>query len=355
MLRQPTWSRIILLVVLAYEGAGALLGGVLLIIATDGHLMDMPVQMMHGAFPDFLFPGIILVGLGMLTTSAFVSVLRRRSIDWFMASLALGGLLIWFVVEVIILRELHWLHIMWALPVLWGWVAAISLIAARHDTSTMERALLYSGAFSSLWYIAINIFVPLHYDGYVMAVYTPSELSAIGAPTRILWVLLCLPYSLAFAAFGWGVMKAGKDIRHLRLVGSLIIAYSLFGFYWPPMHMRGEIPTLTDTLHIVWAIITNIFMWLFMGFGAAALSRRFRIYTIVSIALHLVFGALTFLEAPNIPVNGPTPTIGIWERINICIFMIWVVVFAFALLRRRNALALTRRPPELSRLAGIRG
>jgi len=336
MVNQATWSRIMLLIVLGYEAAGALVGSVLLIVAPDGRLMNMPVDIMHGAFPDFLIPGILLLGLGILNAFAFVSVLRRTGADWLMAGLALGGFLIWFVVEIIILRELHWLHLMWGFPVLLGWVVAIPLIASRHQTALMQNTLLSCGILSSLWYAAINIYVPMQYEGYVIAAFTPSELSAIGAPTRVLWVLLCLPYSLLFAAFGWGVLQAAKGSRHLRLVGSLIIVFCIFGFYWPPMHMRGYEMMLTDKLHIAWAVVTNIFMWLFMGFGAAALSKGFRIYTIASIALHVVFGAMTSLEAPNIATNGPTPTIGIWERINIAIFMLWVIVFAIVLLRREK-------------------
>ena len=335
-MQQPRWSRIILLIILGYEAIGAIAGGVLLIAAPDGKFMDMPVSILHGTFKNFLIPGIILMGLGILTTFAFSSVFRKSSSDWFLAGVALGGLLIWFVVEIIILQQLHWLHGMWGLPVLWGWVMVIPLIASRHATPIMQKSLLICGIFSSIWYTAINIYVPMQYDGYIMAAYTPSELSAIDAPTRILWVLLCLLYSLPFAAFGWGVQQASKGNHKLNLVGILIIVYSIFGFYWPPMHMRGHETTLTDTLHIVWAIITNIFMWLFMGFGAAALSKQFRIYTIVSIALHIVFGVITIFEAPNIPTNGPTPTIGIWERINIAIFMLWVIVFAFSLLNRKK-------------------
>lgn len=334
--RQPKWSRLLLLTVLGYEAAGALLGGILLIAAPDGRLMNMPVDLLHGAFNDFLIPGIILLGLGILNAFAFVAVLRRTPADWFLAGLALGGFLIWFVVEIIILQELHWLHLMWGMPVLLGWVTAIPLIVSRHVL--MEKVLLICGILSSLWYVAINIYVPLEYEGYIMAAYTVSELSAIGAPTRVLWVLLVLVYPLLFGAFGWGVLQVAGANRPLRLVGSFILAYVIFNFYWPPMHMRGYEPGLTDTLHIVWAMVTNIFMWLFMGFGAAAFGIRFRIYTIASITLHLVFGVLTFLEAPNIPTNGPTPTIGIWERINICIFMLWVVVFAFTLLERRKTI-----------------
>src|SRR6187551_1280195 len=100
---QQKWQRIILLVVLGYEAAGCLLGGIFLIVAPDGSLMDMPVEIMHNVFRDFLIPAIIFLGLGILNIAAFVSVFRRMSADWFMSGLALGGLLVWFVVEIIIL------------------------------------------------------------------------------------------------------------------------------------------------------------------------------------------------------------------------------------------------------------
>ena len=304
---QPTWQRIILLIILGYEAAGALLGGILLFAAPDGRYMKMPVDMMHGVFSNFLIPGIILLALGILNALAFIFVLRRALNDWFISGLAVGGLLIWFVVEIIILQVLHWLHLMWGLPVLLGCVLTIPLIALRNETTLMHRGLLFCGILSSLWYIAINIYVPTQYIGYSIASYTVSELSAFNAPTRILWVLLALLYPLLFSAFGWGVLQKAQRKHSLRLVGFLIVAYCLFNFYWPPMHMRGSEPTLSDTLHIVWAVITNIFMWLFMGFGALSLGKQFRIYTIVSIALHIIFGVLTFLEAPNIAKNGPYP------------------------------------------------
>ncbi|HEU5290369.1 MAG TPA: DUF998 domain-containing protein, partial [Cyclobacteriaceae bacterium] len=109
----------------------------------------------------------------------------------------------------------------------------------------------------------------------------------------------------------------------------------VFNLYWPPMHMRGEETSLTDTLHIVWAGVTVLLMILIMGFAASAFGKRFRMYTIASIILHILFGFLTSLEAPDIPTNGPTPMIGVWERINIFIFMIWVAVLAVILLKER--------------------
>lgn len=42
-----------------------------------------------------------------------------------MTGLALGGLLIWFWVEIAILEQLHWLHAMWGLQVTAGALWAI--------------------------------------------------------------------------------------------------------------------------------------------------------------------------------------------------------------------------------------
>jgi hypothetical protein len=200
----------------------------------------------------------------------------------------------------------------------------------------MKRNILLScGILSSLFYIAMNIFIPMYFTGYSLSSHTVSELSAIDAPTRSLWVSLAMVYILLFAAFGLGVWLSASENRSLRVVSYLIGVYILINFYWPPMHLRGNLPTLTDTLHIVWAFITLALMMLIMGYGAASLGKHFRIYTIITFLIFIVFGALIGIEAPDIPENLPTPFIGIWERINIGAFMLWVIVFGFALLRRK--------------------
>lgn len=202
-----------------------------------------------------------------------------------------------------------------------------------------RKILLLCGIFSSLLYIAMNIFIPTLFEGYNSASQTVSELSAINAPTRTLWVILAMIYILLFAAFGFGIRQSAGNNRFLRITGTIIIIYVIFNFYWPPMHLRGNTPTLTDTLHIVWAMVTILLMMIIMGFGAAALGRLFRIYTIATFIVFLIFGILTSTEAPGIPENLPTPYIGIWERINIAAFMLWVIVFAITLLRKEKYLS----------------
>ena len=89
-------------------------------------------------------------------------------------------------------------------------------------------------------------------------------------------------------------------------------------------------------MHLVLAGMTVVLMFLAIGFGATAFGKRFRLYSTVSGVVLLVFGALTFLEAPRLHSNGPTPWIGLWERINIVVFLLWVVVLATVLLRSQR-------------------
>jgi hypothetical protein len=130
MVRQPGWQRTMLLVVLGYEAIGTLAGGCFLLAAPDGHLMNIPVEVLHGFFTDFFIPGLLLIGLGILNSFAFVAVWRRRRTDWLFAGLALGGMTVWFGIEIAVLGEIVWLHVMWGLPVLLGAVMALPLIPA---------------------------------------------------------------------------------------------------------------------------------------------------------------------------------------------------------------------------------
>lgn len=211
----------------------------------------------------------------------------------------------------------------------------------------LRRLLLACGVVSSLLYVAMNVVVPLQWDDYSSASQTVSELSAIGAPTRALWVVLAVGYILFFAAFGWGVWLSSEGNRRLRVTGALILAYCVVNVYWPPMHLRGAEPSLTDALHIVWSMVAVLFMMVMMGFGAAALGRRFRLYTIATMASLIGLGSITARQAPLIAANLPTPWIGVWERVLIGAFLLWVVVLALSLLRReppRRRVSVARTP-----------
>jgi hypothetical protein len=204
----------------------------------------------------------------------------------------------------------------------------------------IPKNLLLCGIVAMLWYVVINIIVPLQDPGYDVASQTISELSAIDAGTRQLWFVLCIFYSLLFMAFGSGVWITARENQKLKIAGAVILFDALFGLFWPPMHQREVIAagggSLTDTLHLVWAFVHLALMLLMIGFGAAAFGKNFRIFSVAVVVLFMIFGFLTSRDSSGIETGVPTPYIGIWERINIGAYMLWVVVFTLALLKREN-------------------
>jgi hypothetical protein len=202
-----------------------------------------------------------------------------------------------------------------------------------------RKTLLIAGILASLLYTAMLILVAKQWESYSSVSQTVSELSAIGAPTRTMWLWPAAAYTILMTAFGLGVRASDRGDRMLLVTGGFLVAYGLTGVVWPfaPMHLRGAPMTLTDTMHIALSFVTVPLMALAIGVGATALDKRFRIYSLVTLALLIVFGTLTGLNGPRIAQNQPTPWVGVWERVCIGVFLLWVVVLALVLLRANRA------------------
>ena len=215
------------------------------------------------------------------------------------------------------------------------------------------RLLLQCGVAASLLYVAVNVIAPLRYSGYDVPTQAVSELSAIGAPTRPLMVATGTVYSLLMLAFAWGVWRATPANRPLRVVGALLAAFAVLGFAAPftAMQQRGATFALTDALHIAATVLTVLLMLLAIGFGAASLGPRFRAYSIATLLVHLVLGAWAGADGPRLAAGLPTPWIGVTERINIGVFLLWVVVLAMALMRAPA----NREAPATPGVTGARG
>jgi len=207
----------------------------------------------------------------------------------------------------------------------------------------LRRALLVCGILSSVLYAAMTLLIAMQWEGYSSAGQTISELSAIDAPTRSLWVWPAAFYTVLVMAFGWGVWLSAGRTRPLRAVGRLVVVYGALGLVWPfaPMHLREALAagggTLSDTIHIVLGAVTVVLMLLAMMFGAGAFGVWFQLYSMASLVVLVAFGALMFWDAPRIGANLPTPWIGVWERIDLGVFLLWVVVLAVTLWRMDDA------------------
>ncbi|WP_242342708.1 DUF998 domain-containing protein [Anaeromyxobacter terrae] len=214
----------------------------------------------------------------------------------------------------------------------------------RAPTRTTTRKLLLGcGIASSVLYLLMNVITPMRYAGYSAFSQTISELSAIDAPSRPLWMSLGAVYVALLIAFGAGVWLSANGKRPLRVVGTLLMGLGVTGYIWPllpggaSMHRREVLAaggaTLTDTLHLISGGVGTVFCLLIIGFGAAAFGRWFRIYSIATIIVLLGFGFWTGVEAPMVSANEPTPWLGVIERIMFASFVLWFAVLAIVLLR----------------------
>lgn len=201
-----------------------------------------------------------------------------------------------------------------------------------------RNGLLCCGIVASVLYVGADILAAARWEAYSYAHQTVSELMAIDAPTRPLLLALFSLYDLLMAAFAVGVWAAAGGSRALRVAGALLFAWTAVGLgvlLFGPMHLRGAGFSATDVLHITGTGVAAVLLLLAIGFAAAALGRGFLLYSVATIAVLLGFGALVGRLSPGIAAGLPTPWIGLLERVNIYGTMLWLVVLAVVLLRRR--------------------
>jgi len=207
--------------------------------------------------------------------------------------------------------------------------------SAMTRRSMVGKILLVCGILSSLLYVGSDILAAMLWEGYSYTGQTVSELRAIGAPTRPLLVPVLAVYTVLEIAFGVGVWGSAGRKRALRVLGGLLIGLAVVDLVAPffPMQLRGTEFAFTDAMHIILSIVTVLLLLLIIGVGATAFGKRFRLYSIMTILVLVVFGVLTGLAGPRVAADLPTPWVGIYERINIYSYMLWVLVLAIVLLR----------------------
>jgi hypothetical protein len=163
---------------------------------------------------------------------------------------------------------------------------------------------------------------------------------AAGAPSEAFVDPLFITYGVLALAFGVGVVRegAGRN-RALRIAGSLLVGHAVIGFTGPTlfeMHQRGTGGPGGDTPHIVLTGALVLLSLLAIAFGGVALGRRFRIYSIATLLTLIVLGALSAPYGARLAAGEPTPGFGIVERVLIYASMLWVLVLAIVLMRRRD-------------------
>ena len=205
----------------------------------------------------------------------------------------------------------------------------------------IRKLLLVCGIVSPLVYVVGDITAAWRWEGYSYTDQMISELMAVEAPTRPLLVVLFSAFNVMTFAFGAGLLASASGRRALRVTGGLVLGWSVIGqlaLLLAPMHVRGAVDymTTTDAMHIAATCVGVLATLLYMGFGAAALGRRFRLYSIATVLVLLLFGAMAGLAGPGVAANLPTPWMGLLERINVYATMLWLLILAVAVLKERG-------------------
>jgi hypothetical membrane protein len=204
----------------------------------------------------------------------------------------------------------------------------------------MQRVLLGCGVISSLLYLATDILGGVRYEGYSFTSQAISELMAINAPSERFVDPLFIAYGVLVLAFGAGVLREGAHrSRALRTTGALLIGYATVGFAGPTlfeMHQRGAGTPHGDAPHMILTGVLVLLTLLAIGFGAFALDRKFRIYSLGTILLMIALGTMAVPYGARLAAGQPTPGLGIVERANVYTALLWVAVLASLLLRRSS-------------------
>ena len=156
----------------------------------------------------------------------------------------------------------------------------------------------------------------------------------------------------AVAAFGWGVRAS--VLETVRCASwEFVGRHGVIGLAWPPMHRLGTGWRDPDRYHA-----HRLFDGDRSPHAAGDRIRGSGIRKAVPPLLPRDPGGPgrvwrpDGVDAPRIAANLPTPWIGVWERINIGVFLLWVVVLAIALLRIRETSNSTGTRHEESSAAG---
>lgn len=208
------------------------------------------------------------------------------------------------------------------------------------NTGNLRKVFLFFGILSSVLYVGADIIASVYWkEVYNYNSQAFSELLAFGATTRSFVLSLNVLYNAIVIVFGLCVRATETKGSFLKITGILLVGYAIVGIVTPtffPAPMRGVEATVRNSMHIPLTGVLVLFILLSIGFGAAALGKGFRLYSIFSILVLTLCGVwaggfISLLEA-----NQPTPWLGIIERVNIYGYMLWVIVFAILLIRMEN-------------------
>ncbi|MEI8199145.1 MAG: DUF998 domain-containing protein [Eubacteriales bacterium] len=191
------------------------------------------------------------------------------------------------------------------------------------------------GAFGALLYALHVVLGGILWKGYNHIMQPISDLTATGAPDRVLLSRITLAYalcSITFAVCAYIYLRRSvPKVTRAGMITFFAMQLVSLSYGWFPQDMPGSAMTFAGTMHLVVTgliVPLTICSPLLIGLGMRKLPRfrRFAIYSIItSIILFFAGGTTAMLFANKLPYFG------LFERINIGSLQIWMLVFSLTL------------------------
>ncbi|MGB9936588.1 MAG: DUF998 domain-containing protein [Methanobacterium sp.] len=200
----------------------------------------------------------------------------------------------------------------------------------------MKKIYGLFGLIGPLIYILAVIIGGALRNDYSQLYNTISELITVNAPNLILMCIMFAIYNVSLAIFGIGALldtkidnskKYRSAMLMLMLTGILGIILLFF-----PQDIRGTPVTTTGTIHIAVAGISSLLsiLTIFLtGFSFKNKMNNFANYSFISGIVVVISGGLAAFSVGNNLFFG-----GLLEKITIIVFIVWIMVFSYVILKK---------------------
>jgi len=201
--------------------------------------------------------------------------------------------------------------------------------------SIMKKLYPLFGIIGPLIYIlAVFLGGAIRHD-YNLLYNSISELSMLNAPNKLLRDVLFGIYNVFIIFFGLGAYSDSNiNNKKFNIAAFMLVVIGILGllvlvFTQDP---RGVPATLSGNLHVILSGITaalTIISVIFVGMGFREYTNRkiFIWYSFITAITILVFGGISAGSFANNSSFG-----GLFERLTIFLFMIWVIILSYIIL-----------------------
>jgi Protein of unknown function (DUF998) len=200
----------------------------------------------------------------------------------------------------------------------------------------LRKILISCGIVAPVLYVITAIVGAAIRPDYSHIVNAISELISNGAPNKAILDIVFNIYNallLAFAIGGYIVLKNAP--RLCRIAMAIFIAIQILSFSWGffPMDPMGAAPTFAGSMHNVFGGVvafTTILMPVFMGLGLRRSNafQSYAVYAFITSSIIFVSGLTGVILA-----GQGFPVFGLFERITIGSYEVWIFVTALEVLK----------------------